>query len=96
MIPILRSLWDEVPAASKIPSLAHDMLTHHAGQRPEPCVGTLMTNMPSFLSRHREIRCRYIILRYFGRLLVVKSEQRFEHEYFLLSLFGVSPHNGLS
>lgn len=32
MIPILRSWWDEVPAASKIPSLAHDMLTRSAGQ----------------------------------------------------------------
>jgi len=32
MIPILRSWWDEVPSASKVPSLAHDMPTASAGQ----------------------------------------------------------------
>jgi len=32
MIPILRSWWDEVTAASKFPSLAHDMLQVAPGQ----------------------------------------------------------------
>jgi len=57
MIPILRSVWDETAAASKIPSVAHDMLPLPAGQSPAAVCRNDRALLRRYLPGNRKIGC---------------------------------------